>query len=90
MHFITQSTHEHSLLYNLHTNTAGDMGNVQPILTLAKQGSFRYTFHRYYLVSARTVGRWINFDIVTDLLKALRNSGHAVPQQVTSVATARR
>jgi hypothetical protein len=28
--------------------------------------------------------------IVTDLLKALRNSGYAVPQQVTSVATAQR
>jgi hypothetical protein len=27
---------------------------------------------------------------VTDLLKALRNSGHAVPQQVTSAAITQR
>jgi hypothetical protein len=30
------------------------------------------------------------YNTVTDLLKALRNSGHAVPQRVTSVAIAQR
>jgi hypothetical protein len=30
------------------------------------------------------------FYIVTDLLKALRNSGHMVPQQVTSAVIAQR